>query len=319
MTEEISNSSKSKSGAFIVIIALMAMGLAFMTFLWSQKNGEINDLNNVIKKQKVENKELSELVQGFGVEISNDIQKDLKVALATFDEMKAKGIGDDDSLAMYRQKVEELMVRAKRGDWSARELANMRKENESLREILREYVVKVDSLNTLTTKLSADLEVSQNDLNLTKTELDKTTTELDQAYEKVKEGQKLQAFTFTSGGMKEKLNSTLTETTKARNCVQFYSSFTISENSLTSKGRKEVYMQIIGPNGKTLQSSSSNIVQTESGKIPYSDKNEIDYQNQRIDLTVYYRLGNATAEKGNYKVRIYCQGQLIGTDSFTLK
>jgi hypothetical protein len=28
---------------------------------------------------------------------------------------------------------------------------------------------------------------------------------------------------------------------------------------------------------------------------------------------------NEEALKGNYKVKIYCDGQLIGTDSFTLK
>ena len=78
-------------------------------------------------------------------------------------------------------------------------------------------------------------------------------------------------------------------------------------------------MQVINPDGKTMQTKSSNTVQTDLGNIAYSDKKEIDYQNERIDLAIYYDLKGEEALKGNYKVKIYCEGNLIGTDSFTLK
>lgn len=116
-----------------------------------------------------------------------------------------------------------------------------------------------------------------------------------------------------------KLNNTTEETNKARNCIQIRSGFTISENPITTPGNKTVYMQIIDPEGKTLQSRSSNTLNTENGQVAYSDKKEIDYQNQRIDLIIYYNLQNNEAIKGNYKVKIYCDELLIGTDNFTLK
>jgi hypothetical protein len=135
----------------------------------------------------------------------------------------------------------------------------------------------------------------------------------------VKKGSKLQAFGISSTGLKMKLNNTTEETNKARNCVQIRSSFTISENPITSPGNKIVYLQVINPDGKTIQSKSSNTLSTDQGSIAYSDKKEIDYQNQRIDMSIYYDMQNEEAIKGNYKVKIYCDGQLIGTDSFTLK
>jgi hypothetical protein len=78
-------------------------------------------------------------------------------------------------------------------------------------------------------------------------------------------------------------------------------------------------MQVISPDGRTLQQRSSNTIQTENGAVPYSDKKEIDYQNERIDLSIFYDLKGEDAAKGNYKVKIYCDGNLIGSDSFTLK
>ena len=56
-----------------------------------------------------------------------------------------------------------------------------------------------------------------------------------------------------------------------------------------------------------------------AGQQAFSDKKDIDYNNQAIDLTIYYDLKGQEVGKGNFKVRVYCEGQLIGTDSFTLK
>lgn len=58
---------------------------------------------------------------------------------------------------------------------------------------------------------------------------------------------------------------------------------------------------------------------TDNGEQFYSDKKDIDYNNQAIDLTIYYDLKGQELMKGNYKVKIFCEGQMIGTDSFTLK
>ena len=116
-----------------------------------------------------------------------------------------------------------------------------------------------------------------------------------------------------------KLNNTTTESTKARNVVQIQSSFTLSENPITLPGSKTIYLQVITPEGKTLQSSMSNLTPTNGGSVAYSDKKEIDYQNQMIDMAIYYKLNGEELSKGNYKINVYCQGQLIGNDSFTLK
>jgi hypothetical protein len=78
-------------------------------------------------------------------------------------------------------------------------------------------------------------------------------------------------------------------------------------------------MQVIGPDGQTLQSKANYILETENGSVAYSERKEIDYQNEAIDLIIYYSLKGEGLQKGVYKVNIYCDGNLIGTDSFSLK
>ena len=64
---------------------------------------------------------------------------------------------------------------------------------------------------------------------------------------------------------------------------------------------------------------SSFIFETENGPVPFTEKKEIDYQNKSIDMSIYYDIREEILPKGNYKVSIYCEENLIGSDSFTLK
>ena len=116
-----------------------------------------------------------------------------------------------------------------------------------------------------------------------------------------------------------KLNNTTDVTNKAKSTSMIRSSFTIGENTIATSGRKMVYMQIINPDGKTLQTSSTNTMQTDDGAIAFSDKKEIDYNNQSIDVAIFFNQAGKDFAKGAYKVKIFVDGQLIGTDSFTLK
>ena len=78
-------------------------------------------------------------------------------------------------------------------------------------------------------------------------------------------------------------------------------------------------MQVIDPSGKTIQLRSGNLTTIGSKQVPYTNSREINYSGSRIDVAIYQDLNEMKVSKGNYKVKIYCQGQLIGTDSFTLK
>jgi len=325
MSEEIETTKKS-NGAFILIILLLLTSLAVMAYKWSSKNSELNKCANENATLKADMEGMNQMMKDFGFDVngmSNDLTEDFSNMLKTYDELIKKDSTKADSLNIQKERITGLMKdleNAKRsGRLDARKIAQMTREIGTLRNIMKGYVVQIDSLNTLNVKLSTKLDQTASELNTTQSERDNYKHEAEVNAEQVKKGSKLQAFAISSTGLRMKLNNTTEETNKARNCVQIRSNFTISENPLTSTGSKSVYLQVINPDGKTLQSKSSNTLSTDQGSIAYSDKKEIDYQNQRIDMSIFYDMQNEEALKGNYKVKIYCDGQLIGTDSFTLK
>ena len=316
---EIENPQKKSNGAFVAIIIILLLGLAAMAYLWSSKNSDLNQCKTDNALLNADMDGMNEMMSGYVGGMTNDIKTDFKEMLKTYDLLLEKDKSKADSINKQKAEIAELLEKVERGNMSARQLFSARKEIETMKRIMRGYIVQIDSLNTLNYRLTSDLETTNTKLTQTAGERDQYKNDAEKSAEQVKKGSKLQAYNFSSGGLRMKLNNTTEESNKAKNIVQIKSAFTISENPITPAGNKTVYLQVITPEGKTLQSSSGNIVSVDGGSIPYSDKKDIDYNNQRIDMAIYYRLNGEELTKGNYKVKIYCQGQLIGSDSFTLK
>jgi len=316
---ELENPQKKSNGAFVAIIIILLIALGAMAYLWSSKNSDLNQCMTDNATLNADMDGMNDMMSGYVGDMSNDLKTDFKEMLKTYDALILKDKSKADSLNKQKEEIALLLEKVERGNMNGRQLFAARKEIETMKRIMRGYIVQIDSLNTLNYRLTSDLETTNTKLTQTQGERDQYKTEAETSAEQVKKGSKLQAYNFSSSGLKMKLNNTTEESNKAKSVVQIKSAFTISENPITPAGSKTVYLQVITPEGKTLQSSSGNIISTDSGSIPYSDKKDIDYQNQRIDMAIYYRLNGEELTKGNYKVKIYCQGQLIGSDSFTLK
>lgn len=322
--ENIDNQQEKKSnGAFIAIILLLLLALGAMAYLWSAKNSQLNECNNANLALQTDIDGMNKMMSGYVDNMSNDLRKDFQNMLSTYDALMEKDSRQADSLMAQKEQIQAMlddMDQLKRTNrLSASKLVAMQKENETMRRIMKGYVVQIDSLNTLNLQLSTDLQTTKSTLNETTSERDQYKSEAERNAAMVKKGQRLQAYNFSSTGLRNKLNNTTEPTNRARNTIQIRSSFTLSENPLTPVGAKTVYMQVIDPSGKTLQTRSSNVVETDNGPIAYSDSKDIDYQNKRLDLSIYYDFKGQDAAKGNYKVRIYVDGAMIGSDSFTLK
>jgi hypothetical protein len=314
------NKQPSSNLLMYSIIGLLLIGIATMTFLWSSKRSELNRCQNDNLVLKSDMEGMNKMLEGYVGGLSNDLKTDFKNMLDTYDRLIEMDRSKADSLNKQKAQISQLLTQLNTNKkLSARELFNLKKENEVLRSIMRGYVKQIDSLNTLNIKLTSVLDETNTKLTETTTERDTYKKDAEQKTEQLKKGAKLQAYGFKSEALRMKLNNTTEPTTKAKNAIQMRSSFTIGENQIASSGRKAIYLQIIAPSGEILQSKANYVMDTENGQQAFSDKKDIDYNNQAIDLTIYYDLKGQEVGKGNFKVRVYCEGQLIGTDSFTLK
>ena len=327
MSEEIKKIDSSKKVIVVLLIAIIGLigGIAYLSKIYSDKIQEMNKIMGENSKLKSDLNEVNKSI-GSVVDIegrSNDLKTNLTKMLSNYDELIKMDKSKADSLNIEKSKIQGLLNQINtlknQGNLTYSKLLKMERENETLREIMKGYIKEIDQLNKLNKQIQTDLDETSEKLTTTETERDEYKKVAEETSEKVKQGAKLQAYSFTSSGMELKRNNTTKETTKAKETIQIKCLFTVGSNSLASAGKKTVYMQVITPEGKTLQSRSSNIVNVDGTSIPFSEKRDIDYENNNIDVGIYYDMRGEKATKGTYKVRLYCEGNLIGTDSFTLK
>ena len=317
---ELDSTPKKGSGFLFIFLVISLLVLAYMAFIYAKKNKALNECSNASKELEVEIQGMNEMMSSYVGDMSNDLRKDFQTMLATYDDLKLKDADKSSAINDQKAKIQNLLTQLNTNKkMSAQELFAFRKENETLRHIMRGYVKQIDSLNTLNVRLSSDLDTKTQELHVTAGERDGYKQVAEENAAQVKKGAKLQAFSISSSGLRMKLNNTTESTTKARNCIQFKTAFTIGSNPLTKPGRKTVYLQVTSPSGNVLQLKENFIVATDQGSVAYSDKKDIDYSGENIDVTIYYDLKEGEAVKGSYGVKLFSEGQQIGADSFSLK
>lgn len=317
MSEE---NTKKGNGFYLIAVFALLVALAYVTYMWSSKRAALNACTNENLVLKSDMDGMNKMMEGYVGTLSNDLKTDFKNMLNTYDKLIEKDQSKADSLNVQKEKIQGLLndLNANKR-LTASQLFQLKKENETLRDIMKGYVKQIDALNTLNIELTSKLDETSNQLNSTTVERDDYKKEVEEKNMQLKKGAKLAATAMNSVALMSKVFNGVKETDKAKNAVQIMSSFTISPNTIATAEKKSIYLQITAPDGRILQARSNNTVDTEQGNVAYSDKKDIDYQNQAVDVTIYYDFKTDKAIKGNYKLKVICDGVVIGSDSFTLK
>ena len=177
---------RSSNGIYLIIILLLLACLAVFAYLYSVKRKAFNNCNNENIQFKADMQGMNEMMQGYVGNMSNDLKKDFKNMLATYDKLIEKDQSKADSLNIQKAQIQTLLDKLNSNKrLSASELYKLRKENETLRGIMRSYVRQIDSLNTLNIKLTSDLDQTSTKLTETSTERDQYKKESEEKGEKM--------------------------------------------------------------------------------------------------------------------------------------
>lgn len=261
----------------------------------------------------------TEQLSGENIEITSEkdnLEMELNDMLAQYDSLSSDNDTLNEQLAGERSRVEELIKKVKSGNWT---IYKLKKETESLRKIMKGFVHTIDSLNTANIELKAENQNIKGELGK---ERDKSTlleSEKSKLAEKVKIGERLQAVFIESYGQKVKNNNIHKRTEKAKSVEKIKTCVTIGENDLAKKGKKIVYVRIIGPSGKvlTLSEDKTNMFEFDGVRGLYSVKKEINYENQEIDVCLYWDV-KTNVTSGKYIVYTYADNHEIGSTEFIL-
>ena len=279
----------------IVLVVILCGGIAWLFFS--------------LQEQKQANQEMQELVELDKQEMENEYAR---FALQ-YSEMKTMITNDSivEQLTQEQQKTQQLLEELKRVKATdAREIARLKKELETVRAVLRDYVMQIDSLNRLNENLMAENTRVNAELEQRTAQVAGLSSEKASLSEKVAIAAQLDA----AGIQLQLLNKRGKDTKKLKDCKQMKVDFDITKNVTASNGHRTIYVRIQNPGGNALGGGGT--FAYENRQLEYSAHKTIEYTGEETHVTVFWNVSQML-EAGDYRVSIFADGNMIGTRTFS--
>lgn len=305
MTEEKNQENKKKTGLLWILIALLGIGNVFTFWLyWQEKNKSENEV--VIKEQVIVERDnvMGELVQ---------LKKD-------YENLETNDKALQAEIEAKKAEIAVLMEQAQKHKGDAYVIAKLKKETETLRQIMRGYVRTIDSLGTLNKNLIVEKNNVLKELDTEKGKITTLNKEKDDLKATIQKGSILSCFNIAAKGVKLKSGGKKeSETTKASKVDKIKVYFTLGENKIAKSGEKTVFVRIITPDGKELAKNYDDNYRFtfEKSSGYYAGKETLNYANTEISGVTYCE-GQGDYVPGNYIVEISCDGVIIGSTNLKL-
>ena len=289
----------SKNKSLIIIGSILVLLLAGVTVL--------------LVMEKTINKEL---VQEFELE-KEDLENEYTRFAQQYDELKLTVSNDSLSVLLEQEqlKTQRLLEELRTVKSSnASEIRRLKKELASLRKVMISYINQIDSLNQLTARQQEVIKDVTRKYNAASRQISSLSEEKKTLNEKVALAAQLDVTNIRI----EPQNKRGRETSRIKNVVKFKIDFSIVKNITAETGEKTLYLRITKPDNSVLTKSDANTFQYENRNLAYSIKKYIEYTGEEQAVTVYWDV-EEYLYAGNYRVDIFADGTLIGSQSFSLK
>ena len=276
--------------ALIAVAVLLAGTLAYILY---QKSSLVKDLT-------MEKEELTEQMIA--------LQNDYATLSSDYDDINLQ-------LDSSRLEVQMLIEKITQTEATNRtKIRQYEKELGTLRSIMRNYIVQIDSLNTLNKQLTADAAAARREAAESRRKQQELSKEVENLSGQVAAGSVIKA----RGIMIEAYNASDKVTDRSSRVVRLLTTLSLVENDLAPKGPVRVYIRVKGPDGILLTNDSQRTFEVNGEPMICSASREVDYQGKEVELSIY--LNDITGYvKGIYTVEAYTEQTRLGSAELMLR
>ena len=285
----------------LVVLALCIIGLSF--WLISVKNS-MGELLAEKEAQKIElEQELDTLMQS---------HEKIKEAYG----MLSDSLSSKDSIIQANAHEIKKLLNTK---W---EYYKVKKKLAKLQTISQGYILQMDSLYTENHHLTQENFKIKEEIKQEKRKNRELSKIKESLNTKVQEAAVLSTYNYQVGGIHLAGGRREKPTDKIRRVNRIKVCFSLGKNTVVSAGEKTLYIRIARPDKKILVKGHTNEYSFlyDGKKLQYSIMKSVDYQNEPIDVCVYWnRRKTQGMLPGLYHVDIFEGNHNIGHATFTLR
>lgn len=291
--------NKSNTGVLYGVLGLLVVILAIAVYL----------LLDTRKNLTLVSADLAEKTEYFRME-KDSLEGELRNIYFRYDTLESGNLELQVEMKQQQEKIDKLI--AIQAD-DAYKIKMYRREMETLRSVLRSYIVQIDSLNLMNQELLAENKQLQN----TERRLSTEKAQLEQDKIQLEEIKDLASTLQASQLNLVLLNKRDKETKKIRTTIKVRVDFVLRANQVTPAGEKRITLRIIRPDLVVLGSPELEMLEFEGEEIPVSASRIVNYENEDLPVSIFWN-NDGEIVPGQHRVELHAEGKLIGSASFVL-
>ncbi|HNX85166.1 MAG TPA: hypothetical protein PKK03_12015, partial [Bacteroidales bacterium] len=285
-----------KKGAPIVMIVstiILTLGLIALVVLYYNQKSKMVEMEQVLTEEK------------------DSLANELRMMMYGYDTLKTTNDTLNAEIQRERTRIQKLLeVNAS----NAQLIRKYKAEISTMRDIMKSYIVQIDSLNTRNQILTAEnVEIKQQ-----MTAVQETNVELEKVKEELTSKVTVASVIQAKDVVAVALNKKRKETDELRNLDKVRVCFTLRENPIAAAGNKVVYLRVVRPDQLVITPSPDNLFEVKGEQLIFSANRAVDYANSDIEMCIFLD-NTGDFIPGTYNVELYLDGEKIGTGAFTLK
>jgi len=291
---------KTNTGVLYGVLGLLVVILAVAIYM----------LIDLKKDYDQTSQELQETKVYFQVE-RDSLEGELHKIYMEYDSLETDNQKIQEEMALQQEKITRLI--AIQAD-DAYKIKMYKREMETLRSVLRSYIVQIDSLNSQNQALMAEnIQLKRNEQQLAseKEQLQLEKEELEEI--KGKASSLMASDIFIE---------TINENNRPRRRIQWIdkirTDFVIRANEVASAGDKTIYLRLVRPDSVALGSPDIEVINVDGSEIPVSASRTVMYENLDLPVSIFWD-NNGELVPGVYRAELFAEGKKLGSSSFELK
>ena len=291
---------KPKVGVLVGLLGLLVVVLIVAVYMLIDTRKSLSSVAD----------ELAEKTEYFRLE-KDSLEKEIRVIYIQYDSLETDNLEIQKEMLLQKEKIEKLL--AVQAD-DAYKIKMYRREMETLRSVLRSYIVQIDSLNMKNQQLMAEniqLKNVERKLNTEKTKLEEDKAQLEEVKDMALTLQASDIGLFL-------LNKRENEIGRVRAAVKTRVDFVLRANQVAIPGEKIIYLRITRPDGISLASDVLEMFELDGEQVPATATRPIIYENTDLPVSIYWEI-NGELIPGEYTVELFSEGKLLGEAFFLLK
>ena len=261
---------KINTGVLYGVIGLLVVVLGVSVYMLVDLKKDYDNTQKILEQNRIY----------FAME-KDSLESELHNIYLSYDSLNTDNKRIQEEMTIQQEKINRLI--AIQAD-DAYKIKMYKREMETLRSVLRSYIVQIDSLNTHNQALMAEnvqLKRSEQQLKTEKTRLETDKAQL----EEIKD---LASSLQISDIYVEPINKRNRPRRRIKSIHKIRTDFIIRANSVASPGEKTIYLRLIRPDGITLGSPEMEVIQAGERSIPASASRTITYENVDLPVSIFW-------------------------------